>query len=120
MDTRGVLQGGAEATSATMVAVDAQGERTFLHYPGANAAFEAEDVDWSLIEAAHILHVAGPFLMPRFIGEGCAAVLRRAKAQGKTTTLDTVWDATGRWMSVLEPPCRIWIICCRPWKKRAV
>ena len=86
-----------------MVAVDAQGERTFLHYPGANAAFTAADVDWALIEAAHILHIAGPFLMPRFMGEDCAAVLRRAKELGKTTTLDTVWDATGRWMSVLEP-----------------
>ena len=102
-DTRGVVQGGAEATSATMVAVDAQGERTFLHYPGANAVFDASDVDWSRIEPAGILHVAGPFLMPQFVGDQCAAVLRRAKALGKTTTLDTVWDFTGRWMSVLAP-----------------
>ena len=102
-DTRGVLQGGAEATSATMVAVDAQGERTFLHYPGANATFEAADVDWSLIEAADILHIGGPFLMPRFMGTQCAAVLRRAKELGKVTTLDTVWDSTDRWMSVLAP-----------------
>ena len=102
-DTRGVIQGGMEATSATMVAVDAQGERTFLHYPGANAAFEAADVDWPLLEAADILHVAGPFLMPRFMGEQCAAVLRRARELGKVTTLDTVWDSTGRWMSVLAP-----------------
>ena len=101
--TRGVVQGGHEATAATMVAVDAQGERTFLHYPGANAIFDAGDVDWSLIAPVDILHIAGPFLMPRFMGDDCAAVLRRARELGKTTTLDTVWDFTGRWMSVLEP-----------------
>ena len=102
-DTGGIVQGGPEATSATMVAVDAQGERTFLHYPGANAVFDAADVDWARIETADILHIGGPFLMPHFIGGQCADVLRRAKSLGKTTTLDTVWDFTGRWMSVLEP-----------------
>ena len=103
VETRSMVCGGAEATSATMVAVDADGERTFLHYPGANAAFTAADVDWAVIEAAGLLHLGGPFLLPRFMGDDCAAVLRRAKQLGKTTTLDTVWDATGRWMSVLEP-----------------
>ncbi len=101
--TRGLRRDSAEATSATMVAVDAAGERTFLHYPGANAVFAAPDVFWPEIEAAPILHVAGPFLMPRYMGADNAAVLKRAKAMGKMTTLDTVWDATGRWMRVLEP-----------------
>jgi sugar/nucleoside kinase (ribokinase family) len=86
-----------------MVAVDGAGERTFLHYPGANAVFTAPDVFWPEIEAAPILHVAGPFLMPRYMGADNAAVLKKAKTLGKTTTLDTVWDATGRWMSVLAP-----------------
>ena len=103
VDTRGLGRDGQEATSATMVAVDGAGERTFLHYPGANAAFTGADVAWPVIEQAPILHVAGPFLMPRYMGADNAEVLRRAKAAGKVTTLDTVWDATGRWMSVLEP-----------------
>lgn len=103
VETAGLAQSATEATSATMVAVDADGERTFLHYQGANAAFALDDVAWPLIEQAEILHVAGPFLMPRFMGVDNAAVLRRAKELGKTTTLDTVWDPTGRWMAVLEP-----------------
>ena len=102
-DISGVVQDDAAATSATMVAVDAQGERTFLHYPGANAAFGAEDIAWNLIEQAAILHVAGPFLMPHYIGVLLAETLQRAKTRGKITTLDTVWDFTGRWMSVLAP-----------------
>jgi len=101
--TRGLVRDAVEATSATMVAVDGAGERTFLHYAGANAVFAAPDVFWPEIEAAPILHVAGPFLMPRYMGADNAAVLKQAKAIGKTTTLDTVWDATGRWMRVLAP-----------------
>lgn len=103
VDTQGLVRDTAEATSATMVAVDRDGERTFLHYEGANATFTAEDVFWPVIDAAPLLHVAGPFLMPRYMGADNAAVLKRAKEMGKTTTLDTVWDPTGRWMSVLEP-----------------
>ena len=103
VDTRGVVRDTEAATSATMVAVDKEGERTFLHYEGANAVFTAEDVAWPVVDAAAILHVAGPFLMPRYVGADNAAVLKRAKEGGKTTTLDTVWDSTGRWMSTLAP-----------------
>ena len=103
VNTRGVKRSQTEATSATMVAVEADGERTFLHSYGANVDYTEADVDWEIIDAASILHIAGPFLMPHFIGLECATVLKRAKECGKITTLDTVWDPTGRWMSVLEP-----------------
>lgn len=103
IDARGVVRDPMAATSATMVAVDSCGERTFLHHAGANAAYAAADVVWPVIEEAEILHIGGPFLMPKFIGDDCAAVVRKAQAMGKTTTLDTVWDFTGRWMSVLAP-----------------
>lgn len=99
----GVVVDPTASTSATMVAVHADGERTFLHHTGANASYAAADVDWPEIEAASILHIAGPFLMQRFIGSGCADVLRQAKALGRVTTLDTVWDFTGRWMETLAP-----------------
>lgn len=101
--TPGIVSDRAAATSATMVAVHADGERTFLHHTGANAAYSAADVDWAAVEAADILHIAGPFLMEQFIGRDCAEVLQRAKSLGKTTTLDTVWDFTGRWLSTLAP-----------------
>ena len=103
VNTRGLVYDDVAATAATMVAVDGAGERTFLHYPGANAVYTAADVFWPEIEAAPIFHVAGPFLMPRYMGADNAAVLKRARALGKTTTLDTVWDPTGRWMGVLAP-----------------
>lgn len=103
VDVQNVVCDPAMSTSATMVAVHADGERTFLHHTGANASYSAADVAWPIVAAADILHIAGPFLMEKFIGEGCADVLRQAKAMGKTTTLDTVWDVTGRWMAALAP-----------------
>ena len=101
--THGLMRDATAATSATMVAVDGAGERTFLHYPGANAVYTAADVCWPEIESCDILHIAGPFLMPRYMGDDNVAVLKQAKALGKTTALDTVWDPTDRWMSVLAP-----------------
>ncbi|MDR3709112.1 MAG: sugar kinase [Capsulimonadaceae bacterium] len=103
LDASGVARSRTASTSATMVAVDAAGERTFLHYTGANAEFSEEDVDWQVIEKADILHIAGPSLMPRFAGEDCARVLARAQSMGKITTLDTVWDHSGNWFDHYVP-----------------
>ena len=41
--------------------------------------------------------------MPRFDGAPMANVLREAQSLGITTSLDTAYDATGRWMETLEP-----------------
>ncbi|HEX5324810.1 MAG TPA: sugar kinase [Capsulimonadaceae bacterium] len=103
-DVRGIVQDEhGTPTSATMVIVDSAGERSFITSPGANATFSLEDIDWQIALSAPILHIAGPFLMTRYMGEENAQVLSRAKAAGLITTLDTVWDASGRWMQVLSP-----------------
>jgi len=90
-------------TSASVVLVDKNGERSFLHSFGANAVFTDSDVSEELLENSRIVFVAGTMLMPAFDGEPCARVLKRAKALGKITALDTAWDSTGKWMKVLEP-----------------
>lgn len=106
VDIRGIKRDPSTNTSATLVMVDEDGERSFIHYLGANAQFTEEDVDFSLIEGAKILHVAGALLLPRFDGEPAARVMKRGKEMGITTSLDTAWDSTGRWMKVLEPCLR--------------
>ncbi len=82
---------------------DPDGERRFVHFIGANARLQLEDVDFSLIEGASILHVAGALVMPGLDGQPTAELMRSAKSMGVTTFLDTVWDDTGRWMQLLEP-----------------
>jgi sugar/nucleoside kinase (ribokinase family) len=101
--THGIKRDQQIGTSATMVMVDPDGERRFVHYIGANARLQLEDIDFSLIENASILHVAGALVMPALDGQPTAELMRRAKSMGVTTFLDTVWDDTGRWMQLLEP-----------------
>lgn len=91
------------STSASMVTVDTNGERSFLHCLGANAEFTVDDIDFDIIENSEIIFVAGTMLMPRFDGAQCAGFLKRVKEMGKYTVLDTAWDSKGRWMDVLKP-----------------
>jgi sugar/nucleoside kinase (ribokinase family) len=100
---RGVTRDPAAGTSATMVMVDPDGERRFVHYIGANACLTLADVDQGMIAAASIFYVGGSLVLPGIDGEPTAELLRRARAGGACTILDTVWDDTGRWMQLLEP-----------------
>ncbi len=102
-DCSGIVRDGETHTSATMVMISRDGERTFIHYIGANATLTEKDVDWSVVKRGKILHVAGTFLMPGFDGQPTANVLKKAKDMGVTTSLDTAWDSRGNWMELLEP-----------------
>ena len=101
VDRRGVLQDSAVSTSATVVLVDSAGERTFLHLPGANGQLRREELDEDALFSGRALHVAGALVMPELDGSPTAGVLEAAKGRGLTTSLDTVWDATGRWERLL-------------------
>jgi sugar/nucleoside kinase (ribokinase family) len=101
--TRGVKRDVQAGTSVTMVLVDPDGERRFVHYIGANAHLTINDVSMQLVEDASILHIGGSLVLPGMDGEPTAELLQRARAAGVTTFLDTVWDDTGRWMKLLEP-----------------
>jgi sugar/nucleoside kinase (ribokinase family) len=102
-DCSGIVREKSVGTSATMVLVHSDGERSFIHYIGANAALTEDDVNFDVIAKSKILHIAGTFLMPAFDGEPTARVLKKAKEMGVKTSLDTCWDSKGRWMSLLEP-----------------
>jgi sugar/nucleoside kinase (ribokinase family) len=101
--TKGVRRDRTAGTSATMVMVHPDGERSFIHYLGANARLRPEDIDFDLVQKSSILHFAGTFVLPGIDGEPSVALLRKARAAGVTTFLDTVWDASNRWMELLAP-----------------
>ena len=103
VDTRAMIRDAEINTPVTFVAVASDGERSFLHYMGTNRAISEDDVDLGLIRSSKILHVAGSFVMPKLDGEPTARILRHAKEAGVMTSLDTVWDATGKWLNTLEP-----------------
>ncbi len=103
VDTTGILQDESTNTSFTFVAVASDGERSFCHYIGANGELNENDLDWDIIKTAKILHIAGALVMPKFDGQPMANVLKKAKTLGIKTSLDTAWDATGKWLETLEP-----------------
>ncbi len=104
VQTGGLVRARTGTTSATMVMVAADGERTFLHHVGVNATFKEEDFPLARLAGTPFLNVAGCFLMPGFDGEPTARLLRRVKAEtSATVVLDTAWDPTGQWMKTLAP-----------------
>ncbi len=103
IDTAGVLRDRVANTSATMVMIGPDGERSFIHYLGANAELRAADIDPALLARGRILHIAGHNLMSKFDGADAATILQAARQRGVATSLDTAWDSTGRWFSLIEP-----------------
>lgn len=103
IDTNGVAIKEGVNTSSSVVLVSNSGERTFLHCIGASAHYGYDDVNFDLIKNSKILFVGGTNLLPKFDGEPCSRLLKKAREQGVYTALDTAWDATGRWMKIIEP-----------------
>jgi sugar/nucleoside kinase (ribokinase family) len=103
LDARGVLRDPTASTSATVVLVDQAGERSFLHLPGANGTLSASELEPAVVYAGRSLHIAGALVMPALDGAPTAALLAEAQRRSIHTSLDTVYDATGRWERV--EPC---------------
>jgi sugar/nucleoside kinase (ribokinase family) len=78
-------------SSYTVVISPPDIDRTFLHYPGANDTFSADDVRYNVVDSASLFHFGYPPLMARMYaddGAELAEMYRRAKATGVTTSLD--------------------------------
>lgn len=95
------------ATSATFVLAHADGERSFLHYVGANGTLCLDDVDMGRVRQSKILHAGNMLILPALDGEPLALLFQQAQAAGVLTSLDTAHDPTGQWMANVAPclPC---------------
>lgn len=102
---RGLISSPGEAGSYSIVVN--RSDRSFLHFPGANDAFRAEDVTDDDLAGARIFHFGYPPLMRRMYEDGgieLSRLLARAKAAGLLVSLDLAqpvvtgvdWEATLR------------------------
>jgi sugar/nucleoside kinase (ribokinase family) len=91
-------------TATTVVLVNEGGDRQFLHRLGVSQAAFASPVrfDEPLIGDAAFYHLASLFLLPRLRAHA-PGMLAEACSVGLRTSLDTNWDAEGRWMRDLQP-----------------
>ena len=106
----------ADAHSSYTIVINPPGvDRIFLHCPGANDTFGADDVDYDAVAAARLFHFGYPPLMRRmFLDDGAelAAMFQRVKDRGVTTSLDMAWpdpaSEAGKvdWPAVLERTLR--------------
>ena len=87
----GMITVPGESSSYTIVIDPPEIDRIFLHDPGANDTFGAEDIRYELLAEARLFHFGYPPLMGRmYAGEGqeLGEVFQRARKTGITTSLD--------------------------------
>ncbi len=78
-------------TSYTVVINPPEVDRIFLHHPGANDTFLADDVRYDQVAGVDLFHFGYPPIMKSMYaddGQQLTEVFRRARATGVTTSLD--------------------------------
>ncbi|HEU4974130.1 MAG TPA: carbohydrate kinase family protein [Baekduia sp.] len=103
VDVSGLVRRQDVQTSATMLPIHPDGSRPAFHVPGAYTTLAAEDLPWEAIERCDVLHLGGLGALPALDGEPCAAMLRRARAAGLTTTADCLGVKRDDALEVLRP-----------------
>jgi sugar/nucleoside kinase (ribokinase family) len=80
-----------EVSSYTIVLNPPDTDRVFLHYPGSNHTFNANDIPYEKIKSGRIFHFGYPPLMKKFYenaGEELIKMFRRVRKMNIITSLD--------------------------------
>jgi sugar/nucleoside kinase (ribokinase family) len=87
------------STTTTICPVNAGGNRLFLHRVGSSAEVFPEPIEFTpaMLAGVSHFHLANVFALPQMRRRAAESV-RRAREAGLTTSLDTGWDARGRWL----------------------
>jgi sugar/nucleoside kinase (ribokinase family) len=88
VDTTGIRVSPHDATPFTFVAVHADGDRTFIHTPGANLTFNLSDLDLERVLATDLLLYHDLYVLPELDGKPAASLLAEAQRRGVLTLLD--------------------------------
>jgi len=103
VETTGVVVDRETSTSACIVFIDDEGERSFLFFPGASDELCLSDVDFDLIRGARCISVGSAGTLESLEGESLARLLQRAREAGAETFLDFVWDEGRDWEKRVGP-----------------
>jgi len=88
VETSGFRVSPRDATPFTFVGVHADGDRTFIHTPGANLTFNLSDLDRDRVLAADLLLYHDLYVLPELDGKPAASLLAEAQRRGVVTFLD--------------------------------
>jgi sugar/nucleoside kinase (ribokinase family) len=103
IDDTGLITLPGAKTSTSIVLVETNGERRFLHLRGVSAFFSAQNLDWGQVEGSRIFHYASAFAIPTFDEESLEPALKRARELGCLTSVNICWDVRGRWLKLIQP-----------------
>jgi sugar/nucleoside kinase (ribokinase family) len=87
----GIHVDGSSPTSYSIIISPPGVDRIFLHCPGVNDTFRADDIDNEIVAQADLMHFGYPPIMRQMYledGAELVAVFEQAKASGVTTSLD--------------------------------
>lgn len=91
-------------SNSSICVVHPTGDRLFLHRVGASAQVTPTAV--AIEEAPGVpyshFHLANLYALPN-IRAVAGSLMARAKSTGRTTSIDTAWDAKGIWFAELKP-----------------
>jgi len=91
VDTSGLRLSAHDTTPFTFVGIHPDGDRTFIHTPGANKTFTPQDVDLDLLFAADFLFREDLWVIPGLDGQPTADLFAEARRRGVITLLDEGW-----------------------------
>lgn len=91
VDTSGVVRSATESTPFTFVGVHPDGERSFVHVPGANRSLRVSDLAESRLLDTQFLFYQDHWVLPESDGRPGAELLSKARARGVVTLLDECW-----------------------------
>jgi sugar/nucleoside kinase (ribokinase family) len=101
------------STSATLVLVHPDGERTFISAVGANASLKQEHLPWEeLVEAGtRAIHLGYALLLPGLDGAPMVRALKRARDLGLLVSLDVTWLPGASWEDALALLAHVDVFC---------
>lgn len=102
VNTQGIHRVDDCNSAATVVLIDSQGERTFLHHVGTVGTLCEDDIDFGLAKRTKVFHWGGPGLTPKLHGKPIARVFKKIQALGVKTSIDTCFDGSGTWLPLME------------------
>ena len=101
--TQHVVRDATLPSATSVVLIQADGQRNFLHHGGSSDALRIQDIDLSLVQKARILSFGSLFSMPGLMDGGFAELARAARAAGTPVCADTAQVPQGVTMADIAP-----------------
>ena len=100
VDIKNVIQISGGSTGLSVI-LNQGSDRAILTYPGLITALRVEDITDNLLRQTRHIHIASYFIQTA-LQSGLPNLFRRARALGLTTSLDTNYDPSEKWVGFDE------------------